>query len=170
VLEYQSVLKLLPLINVGADIHICDIYGYSALHRASLRGHVDIVRALLLAGATVDLQDNDRETPLYWAIYYNNQECARLLIDFGALIENVQIDECLTTIPMWIHEFVAARQSCRRAALTLIGIHKFHRTSITEGNDINVIRIIGLIVWNSCFNDVWNQTGNNAINIETLKQ
>jgi hypothetical protein len=64
----------------GIDINDQDEYhGYTALHYAVILGRTDIVKALLVARARVNLQDNDSRTPLdhgelyigtSWLIFY----------------------------------------------------------------------------------------------------
>jgi ankyrin repeat protein len=79
------------LVEIGADVNVRCHIGWTALHAASYDGHADIVRILFHAGAVVDTMDNDGYTPLYEAIRFN-LECARLLIDCGARVENVKVD------------------------------------------------------------------------------
>jgi hypothetical protein len=92
---------------------------------------------------------------LQLAISCNYQECAHLLIDFGARVENVKFTDSLCVIPYWVHEFVSARLLCRHTLLALISIHKFHRTHVTGANDVNVIGLIAKIMWYSRFDNVW---------------
>ena len=49
----------------GADIHLCSSAGYSALHWAAYKGHLDTVKYLISKGAAVDKQDNDGNTALH---------------------------------------------------------------------------------------------------------
>lgn len=43
-----------------------------------------IAKALLQAGAIVDMQDVSGETPLHWALFEGYWEVARVLLDYGA--------------------------------------------------------------------------------------
>lgn len=54
------------------------------LHRAAERGHVQIIRLLLAAGANVDFGDRLGASPLHYAARAGHAEVARLLLDAGA--------------------------------------------------------------------------------------
>ena len=47
-------------------------------------GQVDIVRALLDNGASVNMQSHNGFTPLYMAAQENHHNCVRLLLEHGA--------------------------------------------------------------------------------------
>lgn len=79
-----------------------DEYGYTALHRASSLGHIEIVRFLISRGADVNSRAND-ETPLYIAARYGNVEIAELLIKAGA--DPNARDDCNSTP---LHEAVTS--------------------------------------------------------------
>ena len=51
---------------VAADLDVKHA-GWTALTRASIEGYLDIVKALLAAGADKDKVDEDGDTPLIWA-------------------------------------------------------------------------------------------------------
>lgn len=61
--------------------------GYSALHHACAGGFIVIVRKLLAARANPDILSNSsmKETPLHICCKLNRVECAKLLVDAGAL-------------------------------------------------------------------------------------
>jgi len=59
-------------------------YGETALHGASGRGHLAIVKVLLDAGANIDSRDDDEGTPLHNACCNNHLAVVRELIRRGA--------------------------------------------------------------------------------------
>jgi hypothetical protein len=72
------------LISRGADFNAVDKKGSSALVRASINGHLDVVRFLLARGAEVNLRDNDGLTPLSYASLRDDREMIEHLIGSGA--------------------------------------------------------------------------------------
>ncbi|CAI8021638.1 Kinase D-interacting substrate of 220 kDa, partial [Geodia barretti] len=58
--------------------------GDTALLLASHRGHVEVVRLLLKAGAAVFIPDKCCRTPLYWASFYGHRAVVELLLENGA--------------------------------------------------------------------------------------
>ncbi|KJZ70270.1 hypothetical protein HIM_10351 [Hirsutella minnesotensis 3608] len=70
------------LIEAGADIHA------RALHAAAEKGHVEIIRRLLQAGAQVnafEIKSGRAQTALRCAIANGNEEAVKLLRDAGAV-------------------------------------------------------------------------------------
>ena len=55
------------LITHGADVNVTNKYGETALHVAGLKGHADIVQALVIAGADVNAREYLGITALDWA-------------------------------------------------------------------------------------------------------
>ena len=51
------------LIQAGGDVNEKDKWGFTPLHRASANGQVEVITALLAAGADKTLQDNSGRTP-----------------------------------------------------------------------------------------------------------
>jgi len=77
-------LKILKaLIDSGADLNRkdSDHYGYTPLINAAEFGELEMVKALLAAGADVHTTNNEGITALHFA---DNAEIARFLIDAGA--------------------------------------------------------------------------------------
>ena len=68
--------------------------GGSVLCFAALRGHFDVVRLLLEAGAKTELHDFAGSSPLHHAAAYGDLEIARLLLDYGAKKEAVDRLSC----------------------------------------------------------------------------
>ena len=59
-------------------------HGRTPLYWASSQGHLEVVRALLAAGADVNRSDNYGFTPLSVALAFNHTQIADLLRDAGA--------------------------------------------------------------------------------------
>jgi ankyrin repeat protein len=74
------------LLKAGADARIADAAGRTALHFAARELQPEIVRHLLDAGAEVDAQDQNGNTPLFDAVFATQDEptTLRLLVAAGA--------------------------------------------------------------------------------------
>lgn len=75
---WGSVVKL--LIRKGVPVNARDNSGATALHVAAAFGHVDIVSALLEAGADATLEDYDEDAPLHVAIKHRQENVAYALV------------------------------------------------------------------------------------------
>ena len=64
--------------------------GCTSLYLGVEKGHGEIVRLLIDAGASVDKADNDGTTPLYIGAQLDNHEVMRLLIDARASVDKVE--------------------------------------------------------------------------------
>jgi len=70
------------------------------LHCCAERGETNRCRELLARGVSVDMRDENGETPLHFAVYFGHMECARLLVDNGADI-NASSHAFLSTPLRW---------------------------------------------------------------------
>ena len=52
------------LVGAGADKNLVSKNGYTALIAASRKGHIEVVRMLLVAGADRNVANNNGTTPL----------------------------------------------------------------------------------------------------------
>lgn len=69
----------------GTNVNAQNELGRTALSWASSKGHIEVVKALLAAGADKNLQDGiGKDTPLIWALENRHREIAMLLITAGA--------------------------------------------------------------------------------------
>ena len=57
--------------------------GFTAIHFAAMKGHQEIVRCLLEAGADKDRADIHGNTPMRSAAMNGNEEILRLLLEAG---------------------------------------------------------------------------------------
>ncbi|CEM03616.1 unnamed protein product [Vitrella brassicaformis CCMP3155] len=71
-----AAIKAKPLCQVNA----INERGQTALHRAAYKGRAKACQALLDAGASVDVQDNDKNIPLSCAISQNHAECVNVFL------------------------------------------------------------------------------------------
>jgi ankyrin repeat protein len=73
------------LLDAGADCHLTDSRGSTALHRAAANGHLECLQLLLAAGADVRRADWIGNTPLVTAVMTKHAECVRLLLPLSDL-------------------------------------------------------------------------------------
>ena len=89
VAEVSSGLKLVP---EGSSMvqawNSRDDGGWTPLARASLKGHLDVVRLLLQNGATAESRDNDGSTPLIFASGEGHLDVVHLLLQSGATVDS----------------------------------------------------------------------------------
>ncbi|MCO5575501.1 hypothetical protein L7F22_029302 [Adiantum nelumboides] len=68
----------------GAYANVCDQYGWTALHRAAFKGHVEIVRLLLKRKFDMNMKDEEGYTPLQFAREAGHDEVVETLLRHGA--------------------------------------------------------------------------------------
>lgn len=148
--------NVLYLIQCGAKLNTRGFFGDSPLMYATRFDYQCIVKMLLEAGADVEHMDNDGVTSLWWALAEKSTKCVKILIDYGARLDKVR-KHCpippLKGIPKWVTRYVDARECARKAAVLMVGIHK--RCSVTQGQDVNVLRIIGKHIWSTRMDEHW---------------
>jgi ankyrin repeat protein len=83
-----AVAMLLNSQDVDIDVNARDSEGKSALHRAVATGNIDIVSALLIAGAHVDMPDEAGLTPLHIAASGSSGDVVNELLSYGADIND----------------------------------------------------------------------------------
>jgi ankyrin repeat protein len=138
--------RIKHFISIGVDVNEVAYNGTTMLHLVSNKGCVNCVSMLLNAGAHPNIIDVYGESPLHDAIIHEQDIITKILIDRGASIHNVRlIGRRLKTIPNWIYEFIEERIQMMNRAMTIIGIHKFKRTTIPIIRD--VVKHIGKHIW-----------------------
>ena len=89
--------KVRELLNTAANVPsllaIQDDNGFTALLHASKKGHTEIVRMLLAAGAKIDHVDEDGNTALLQASREGHTEIVRMLLAAGAKVDHVDKNE-----------------------------------------------------------------------------
>jgi hypothetical protein len=142
-------------LEMGANVNACTRLGDTPLRYATLFGHVNVICVLLDAGALVDMTNLFGSTPLYYAIRDKCVAAAQIFIDRGARVSNVKLDKELPVIPDWVTTFIELRFKCSCAAIAIIGIHKYRRTTVTGNNDVNVIKLVSKHIWSTRMDDMW---------------
>ena len=92
-----------------------DHIGWTPLHYACSRGHLEVAQYLLINGAIVDSMSPGNTTPLMMAVQSGNEQLVKLLLDKGADLQ-VRNTNGLTAIDIaviyekpWIAEGLSAR-------------------------------------------------------------
>ncbi|XP_055385955.1 E3 ubiquitin-protein ligase MIB2 [Condylostylus longicornis] len=74
------------LVNVKKDD------GFAALHLAALNGHSEVVEALILHGAEIDIRNNRRQTPFLLAVSQGHSAAIEKLVKLGCNINAMDED------------------------------------------------------------------------------
>jgi len=97
-----NVAEVERVLNLGAKASATTPDGESALHVAGISGKAEIVRLLVAAGAALDQRTTSARglymTPLSWFVYGQHADGVKALIDAGASVNAIVIDESGTRI------------------------------------------------------------------------
>ncbi|XP_047454702.1 inversin isoform X2 [Mugil cephalus] len=88
----DDVIRTMLALSPHIDINMADKYGGTALHAASLSGHVSTVKLLLEKGAMVDSLDVMKHTPLFRACEMGYRDVILTLIKGSARVDLVDVD------------------------------------------------------------------------------
>nr|XP_022308640.1 uncharacterized protein LOC111114568 isoform X2 [Crassostrea virginica] len=77
------------LIEMGADVNLCNHEGYSPLMAACEHGHEHIAQLLIMKNAKVNSRNEDGESPLLVACEFGHESIAKLLI-----VKNAEVNLC----------------------------------------------------------------------------
>nr|XP_057940446.1 inversin isoform X5 [Doryrhamphus excisus] len=88
----DDVIRTMLALTPHIDINMADKYGGTALHAASLSGHVSTVKLLLEKGAMVDSLDVMKHTPLFRACEMGHRDVILTLIKGSARVDLVDVD------------------------------------------------------------------------------
>ena len=83
----------LQLASAAANVQ--DQNGRTALYRAVMHGHEEVVRWLVLMHADCNISDVHQSTPLHFAIHQNREQLVRLLLEHNARVDRVDADDRL---------------------------------------------------------------------------
>jgi hypothetical protein len=82
----SSVKRLLSIRNINVNVKD-DRKGWTPLHYAAWKGHVEIARLLLQNGAEVNVRSNGGSTPLHCSAWNGHVDILHLLVENGADLE-----------------------------------------------------------------------------------
>lgn len=109
------------LIEAGVDANAKDKSGFAPLHYAARYNDLNVVRALIAAGADMNTKsDKNGATALHYAVVANNEDVVKVLIECGADVNAMDEVDCSV-----LHYAVAGRSVNVIKAL------------ITAGADVN---------------------------------
>jgi ankyrin repeat protein len=84
-IEKNNVSEVKMLVMAGANINATDVFGYTPLHWAAMKGSSESIEALIAAGANKDMPClNYKFAPLHNAINENHNAAINSLINNGA--------------------------------------------------------------------------------------
>ncbi|KAE9012198.1 hypothetical protein PR001_g14450 [Phytophthora rubi] len=102
------------LLHQGVDKDRCKgLLGYSPMHHAAARGHLDVLQLLLDFGWSADVRNDALETPLHLASFNGHVHATELLLDRGSDI-NARNEDQETPL------FYAARKGQYRTVRLLV--------------------------------------------------
>lgn len=76
---YGKTISACYLLGMGAQHHLTDINGDTALHWAAYKGHAEIIQILINSGVDLQKTDNFGSTPLHLSCLSGNLQCVRIL-------------------------------------------------------------------------------------------
>lgn len=79
-----DLVQLKKLLTSGASVNARDKFGRTPVHVATFAKHPEIIRALALAGANLELLENDRYDAVTIAAVADDEETLQVLLDLGA--------------------------------------------------------------------------------------
>ncbi|MFO0598113.1 MAG: ankyrin repeat domain-containing protein [Myxococcaceae bacterium] len=119
--------RVKALLRVHPDwLDVKNIRGSTPLHLAAINPDGAVIRALLEAGAKVNVADDDGFTPLHMAAFHRQADYALLLLEAGAdvnaktnggrtpllMAEKARADETSGVISLWILKGCQPGQGC----------------------------------------------------------
>lgn len=80
--------EIIPIVaSFGVEINAQNKSGATALHKAVMNKRIAATRALIKAGALLDIRDKAGDTPLHIAVKFDNEEIEEELVNAGARLD-----------------------------------------------------------------------------------
>ncbi|MEE6486189.1 hypothetical protein FKM82_014536 [Ascaphus truei] len=118
----------------------------TALHRASLEGHTEIIKKLLDSGSSVNLRDRLDCTAIHWASRGGRMEVVKLLQDSGA---EINLKDKLLSTPLHVATRTGHADIVEHLIATGVDINSKDREGDTALHDavrLNRYRIIKMLI------------------------
>lgn len=77
--EYGDIKRIKEILKGGANINATNEAGFTAITIAAMNNNLDLLRALLNAGANPHIRAKNNQNALDWAHAHDNKEMLRLL-------------------------------------------------------------------------------------------
>ncbi|MEE6486188.1 hypothetical protein FKM82_014536 [Ascaphus truei] len=123
-----------------------EIFKRTALHRASLEGHTEIIKKLLDSGSSVNLRDRLDCTAIHWASRGGRMEVVKLLQDSGA---EINLKDKLLSTPLHVATRTGHADIVEHLIATGVDINSKDREGDTALHDavrLNRYRIIKMLI------------------------
>lgn len=144
---------VVALVRAGLDVNAFDRGDRTACLNAAWSGRVDALRALIVAGAAVNVRAHSY-APVDRALLEGHHECVRVLIVNGAQLAPVYAN-IPPLIEPWMRALATGRARCKAAVVALMGIKRWRADSMWRGLDRFLVRAMVLEVWSTRAEGVW---------------
>ncbi|CAG2188589.1 unnamed protein product [Mytilus edulis] len=109
--RYDTVKFLLDLngrtINSRVDTTKKNRAGWSPLHTACIKGHIEVVKLLIKVGMNINDKTNSGSTPLHKACQEGHFDTVKLLLDLNSQVSNGLVDTTIKDEKGWLAVHVA---------------------------------------------------------------
>jgi len=149
------------LLQHKADVNALTYHNCTPLFLACRYAPVDCIKLLIEHGAwrTVNITTKVGDTPLCCCLLRKSQDCAEILLDIGAKMENIPIH---VFRPAWFPLIVSKRKKAKRSTLIFKGI-LMKRLKVKDQSNAHIhgriphdmIKLLGLYLWDTRFNTKW---------------